>query len=121
MTTPENEMTTPIEDMIGHDDYKAGIPFSGDPRDLEVTGTIQEVQIGSKTQDATVDPQPDDLLPPSNAGTADPHGPTMKAYEVGSPERNAAVEESRRSHPERHIGTSPYTDAGSPYNHLTAQ
>lgn len=60
----------------------------------------------------------DPILPVSNAG-ADPHSPDVRAHEVDSPQRNAAIAESRRAHPERHRGTSPYTDPGSPYNPAT--
>lgn len=60
----------------------------------------------------------DPILPVSNPG-ADPHSPAVRAYEVDSPARDAAVAESRRTHPERHRGTSPYTDPGSPYNPAT--
>lgn len=61
----------------------------------------------------------DPILPMSGGPGADPHSPEVRAYEVGSPERNAAIEESRRTHPERHQGSSPYTDPGSPFNPLT--
>ena len=49
-------------------------------------------------RDAAVDPRPKDLLPPTNAGHADPHGPDVIAYEVGSPGRDAAVAQWRADH-----------------------
>ncbi len=55
-------------------------------------------QVGAKLRDAAVDPRPTDLLPPSNAGQANPHGPAVVAYEVDSPERVAAVAAWRREH-----------------------
>ncbi|MFI8567324.1 hypothetical protein ACIGGF_12250 [Rhodococcus sp. NPDC078407] len=61
----------------------------------------------------------DPILPMSGGLGADPHSPEVRAYEVDSPARDAAVAESRRTHPERHQGTSPYTDPGSPYNPFT--
>lgn len=67
-----------------------------------------------------VDPtDADPILPVTGAPGADPHSSEVRAYEVGSPERDAAVAESRRTHPERHQGSSPYTDPGSPHNPLT--
>lgn len=47
-----------------------------DPRDLE------HVQVGTKLRDAAVDPRPDDYLPPTNAGQANPHGPLVVAPEI---------------------------------------
>lgn len=35
--------------------------------------------VGTPLRDAAVDPQPEDFLPPVNAGTADPHGPLVVA------------------------------------------
>lgn len=35
--------------------------------------------VGTALRDAAVDPRPDDFLPPTNAGQADPHGPLVVA------------------------------------------
>lgn len=35
------------------------------------------VQLGTPLRDAAVDPMPQDFLPPTNAGEADPHGPLV--------------------------------------------
>lgn len=43
---------------------------------------IVEEQVGSKARDAAVDPQPEDFLPPVNAGKADPHGPKVVAPQI---------------------------------------
>lgn len=43
---------------------------------------IVEEQIGTKARDAAVDPQPEDFLPPVNAGKADPHGPKVVAPQI---------------------------------------
>nr|WP_314143370.1 hypothetical protein [uncultured Rhodococcus sp.] len=82
-----------------------------DAYDLAEFGTIGGPPV---VEPVDVDP----ILPVSNAG-ADPHSQAVRAYEVGSPERNAAIAESRRTHPKRHQGSSPYTDPGSPFNPLT--
>lgn len=39
-------------------------------------------QFGARLRDAAVDPQPGDFLAPTNAGTADPHGPDVVSPEV---------------------------------------
>lgn len=39
-------------------------------------------QVGAPLRDAAVDPQPGDFLAPTNAGQADPHGPTVVSPEV---------------------------------------
>lgn len=43
---------------------------------------VSENQLGSKLRDAAVDPQPEDFLPPVNAGKADPHGPKVVAPQI---------------------------------------
>lgn len=40
------------------------------------------VMIGTPLRDAAVDPKPEDFLPPTNAGEADPHGPAVVAPEI---------------------------------------
>lgn len=37
---------------------------------------------GRPLRDAAVDPRPDDFLPPTNAGEANPHGPSVVAPEI---------------------------------------
>ena len=59
-------------------------------------------------RDATVDPRPTDLLPPTNAGKADPHGPSVIAVEVDSEERAEAVAEWRRKNGGPNGGPLPY-------------
>lgn len=60
----------------------------------------QPERFGAPLRDAAVDPQPGDLLPPTNAGVAgpvgDPHGPHVVAIEVDDPRRHAAVAAQRR-------------------------
>ena len=48
-----------------------GMPEPADPRDVD------EVQGGTRLRDAAVDPRPEDFLPPTNAGKANPHGPEV--------------------------------------------
>jgi hypothetical protein len=62
--------------------------------DGELTSTVEETQIdsrdvgflgsgiepqGTRLRDASIDPEPEDFLPPINAGEADPHGPLVVA------------------------------------------
>lgn len=51
---------------------------SPDPRDVGQDGNGVEV-VGTRLRDAAVDPRPGDFLPPTNAGKANPHGPTVVA------------------------------------------
>lgn len=44
-----------------------------DPRD------VVPAQVGTPLRDAAVDPAPEDFLPPTNAGEANPHGPEVVA------------------------------------------
>jgi hypothetical protein len=46
------------------------------PDSREVGG---EQVVGTRLRDAAVDPRPEDFLPPTNAGEADPHGPLVVA------------------------------------------
>jgi hypothetical protein len=48
-----------------------------DSRDL-----VDPTQVGSQLRDAAVDPAKADFLPPTGAGTADPHGPKVVSPEV---------------------------------------
>lgn len=61
---------------------KAEAPDLGpvpDARDVVLTGP----HVGGGTlRDAAVDPHPEDFLPPTNAGKADPHGPLVVAPEI---------------------------------------
>ena len=97
-------MPTPLEDSVARDALKAGIPYTGDPKLIEAEGAVQ---IGTRTRDAAVDPSPADYVVPTNAGEADPHGPAVRAITVGSPEWEAYVDQDRRQHPERYVGTVP--------------
>ncbi|MDV7197035.1 hypothetical protein R4172_05615 [Rhodococcus kroppenstedtii] len=76
-------------------------------------------KVGGDARIETTSDDVDPILPATNAG-ADPHSPEVRHYEVGSPDRDAAIERSRREHPERHQGSRPYTDPGSPYNPFPA-
>ncbi|GII63550.1 hypothetical protein Skr01_36350 [Sphaerisporangium krabiense] len=38
---------------------------------------VERVRLGTPLRDAAVDPWPEDFLPPTNAGQADPHGPQV--------------------------------------------
>lgn len=51
-------------------------PEPPDPR--EVTDEV----IGTRLRDAAVDPHPEDFLAPTNAGTANPHGPSVVSPEI---------------------------------------
>lgn len=43
---------------------------------------VSHQQVGTRLRDAAVDPRPEDFLPPTNAGEADPHGPAVVAPEI---------------------------------------
>lgn len=103
MTYPEPRIT-PLEESVTRDSLKAGVPFTGDPRDIEAQG---EVQIGARIRDAAVDPQPEDFLPPTNAGKADPHGPHVQAIEVDSTLWEQRIAQDRKEHPEKYAGLNP--------------
>lgn len=49
-----------------------------DPREVGEGGSGVEV-VGTRLRDAAVDPKPGDFLAPTNAGQANPHGPTVVA------------------------------------------
>jgi hypothetical protein len=51
-------------------------PEPPDPRDLGQDGD-GIVVVGTRLRDAAVDPRPEDFLPPTNAGLANPHGPLV--------------------------------------------
>ncbi len=53
-------------------------PEIADPRD------VSDEQVGTSLRDAAVDPKPQDYLPPSNAGEANPHGPKVISPELHS-------------------------------------
>ncbi|WP_228974955.1 hypothetical protein [Streptomyces sp. DH12] len=52
-------------------------PEPADPREHS-----EPEQIGTRLRDAAVDPRPEDYLPPTNAGEANPHGPLVVAPEI---------------------------------------
>lgn len=61
----------------------------GEPREeVERTPTAdardyaEPIMLGTPLRDAAVNPQPQDFLPPVNAGLADPHGPLVVAPEI---------------------------------------
>jgi len=54
-------------------------PKPPDPRDIERTGPHR---VGTPLRDAAVDPRPEDFLPPTNAGKANPHGTSVVAPEI---------------------------------------
>lgn len=54
---------------------QAGQPEPPDPRE------VGEV-VGSRLRDAAVDPEPGDYLPPTNAGTDNPHGSSVVSPEI---------------------------------------
>lgn len=56
-------------------------PEPADPRQLGTDGDGIEV-VGTRLRDAAVDPKPEDFLPPTNAGQANPHGPEVVAPEI---------------------------------------
>ena len=107
---------TSLEDSVIRDSLKAGVPYTGNPKLIEAEG---EVQIGTPLRDASVDPQPDDYVVPTNAGEADPHGPAVRAITVDSPQWAEFVARDRAANPDRYRGSHPYTDPGSPHNPLT--
>jgi hypothetical protein len=49
-------------------------PEPADPREFS-----EPEQVGTRLRDAAVDPRPEDFLPPTNAGEANPHGPLVVA------------------------------------------
>jgi hypothetical protein len=52
-------------------------PEPADPREHS-----EPEQVGTRLRDAAVDPRPEDYLPPTNAGQANPHGPLVVAPEI---------------------------------------
>jgi hypothetical protein len=54
-------------------------PEPADPRKIARTGPHR---MGTPLRDAAVDPRPEDFLPPTNAGKANPHGPLVVAPEI---------------------------------------
>jgi hypothetical protein len=60
-----------------------------------LTETSDPVHIGTHLRDAAVNPMPSDLLPPTNVGHVDPHGPDCVAIEIDDPRRHAAIRELR--------------------------
>lgn len=53
------------------------VPDPIDSRDIP-----DKTQVGTTLRDAAVDPEPEDFLPPTNAGEADPHGPEVVSPEI---------------------------------------
>lgn len=59
----------------------ATTPTAAEKRLRELT-TAPHVVAGTPLRDAAVDPKPEDFLAPTNAGKANPHGPTVVAPEI---------------------------------------
>lgn len=53
-----------------------------DGKPIDARDYTESVPFGSKLRDAAVDPAPDDFLPPTNAGKANPHGPKVVAPQI---------------------------------------
>lgn len=69
----------------------AGYGIDGDPPAVDAEPTVDaraavEVAVGNRLRDAAVEPEPQDFLPPVNAGQADPHGPEVIAPEIHASE-----------------------------------
>lgn len=62
----------------------AADPEPADPREMDAV-------TGPPLRDAAVDPQPDDFLPPTNAGQANPHGPQVVSPGIHAAETKAVV------------------------------
>ncbi|QTJ65862.1 hypothetical protein HYG77_09825 [Rhodococcus sp. ZPP] len=72
--------------------YNDGLPYT----DGELpAGWPNPIQLGTKVQDASITPEAAEILPPTNAGIDDPHGPTVVAIEVDDPRRLAAIKAHR--------------------------
>jgi hypothetical protein len=54
-------------------------PAADAPEQADARDFAEAEQIGTRLRDAAVDPKPEDFLPPTNAGEADPHGPLVVA------------------------------------------
>lgn len=67
-----------------------GDPEAPDPRKVGFLGSGIE-PVGTRLRDAAVDPQPEDFLPPTNAGEANPHGPEVVAPELHGSEGTRPV------------------------------
>lgn len=82
-----------------------------DPRD------VTDVQIGTSLRDATVDPRPDDFLPPTNAGEpgelGNPHGPTVVSPEIHASEGVRPVRPSA-------VSSTPATQSADETEHAQA-
>lgn len=69
-----------------------------DSREVHADGPVL---VGGPLRDAAVDPRPEDYLPPTNAGKADPHGPLVVApgiHAVGpAPVAPGAVHEDKET------------------------
>lgn len=76
---PEGVLSYLREKGFGVDGKTVDQP--ADPAVIDSREVVEE-QVGSKARDAAVDPQPEDFLPPVNAGKADPHGPKVVAPQV---------------------------------------
>jgi hypothetical protein len=71
----------------GIGDKKPTAHTAGDPVP-DARDYADPIPVGTPLRDAAVDPQPQDYLPPSNAGEADPHGPLVVAPEIAKRDRH---------------------------------
>lgn len=63
-------------------------PAEPDTPDIPDPRYVTNQRAGAPLRDAAVDPQPEDFLPPINAGKANPHGPEVVAPHIhGAPDR----------------------------------
>jgi len=72
-------------DMVVRYARKAGYGIDGEasapeaPEQPDARNFAEPEVVGTRLRDAAVDPRPEDFLPPTNAGEADPHGPLVVA------------------------------------------
>lgn len=103
----KTKITTPVEGFsgvgaagvvfdngVGYTDDESALAYfrsagygvgSEKPAELDVEPPVdardvaEPEVVGTRLRDAAVDPRPEDFLPPTNAGKADPHGPLVVA------------------------------------------
>jgi len=81
----ENGRAETDSDMVVRYARKAGYGIDEEasaeeaPEQPDARDFAEAEQVGTRLRDAAVDPRPEDFLPPTNAGEADPHGPLVVA------------------------------------------
>lgn len=68
--------------------------YKGPPTEqvlVDARDVSQPIPLGSRLRDAAVDPMPQDFLPPTNAGQADPHGPEVVSPQIHGSETGPIV------------------------------